>query len=53
MREIIIVDAREVGSFLAQKLSSEQHEVTIIEEDPLKVENLSSELDVLVILDPR
>ncbi len=50
MRKIIIVGAGEVGSFLAQKLSSEQHEVTVIEEDPLKVENLSNELDILVIL---
>ncbi|MEC7819947.1 MAG: Trk system potassium transporter TrkA [Actinomycetota bacterium] len=50
MRKIIIVGAGEVGSFLAQKLSTEQHEVTVIEENPKKVENLSSELDVLVIL---
>ena len=50
MRKIIIVGAGEVGSFLAQKLSTEQHEVTVIEENPKKVENLSSELDVLVVL---
>ena len=50
MRKIIIVGAGEVGSFLAQKLSAEQHEVTVIEEDSKKVENISNELDVLVIL---
>ena len=50
MKKIIIVGAGEVGSFLAQKLSAEQHEVTVIEENPKKVENLSNELDALVIL---
>ena len=50
MRKIIIVGAGEVGSFLAQKLSAEQHEVTVIEENPKKVENLTSEIDALVIL---
>jgi len=50
LRKIIIVGAGEVGSFLAQKLSAEQHEVTVIEEDSKKVENISNELDVLVIL---
>ena len=42
MRKIIIVGAGEVGSFLAQKLSAEQHEVTVIEEDSKKVENISN-----------
>ena len=50
MRKIIIVGAGEVGSFLAQKLSTEQHEVIIIEENPKKVENLSNEIDALIIL---
>ena len=50
MKKIIIVGAGEVGSFLAQKLSAEQHEVTVIEENPKKVENLTSEIDALVIL---
>ena len=50
MKKIIIVGAGEVGSFLAQKLSAEQHEVIVIEENPKKVENLSNELDALVIL---
>ena len=50
MKKIIIVGAGEVGSFLAQKLSAEQHEVTVIEENPKKVENLSNEIDALVIL---
>ena len=50
MKKIIIVGAGEVGSFLAQKLSAEQHEVTVIEENPKKVENLSNEIDALVVL---
>ncbi len=49
MKKIIIIGAGEVGSFLAKKLSNEQHEVTVIEEDPEKTENLSNELDALVI----
>ena len=49
MKKIIIIGAGEVGSFLAGKLSSEQHDVTVVEQDPTKVEELNATLDALVI----
>ena len=49
MKKIIIIGAGEVGSFLAGKLSSEQHDVTVVEQNPTKVEELNSTLDALVI----
>ena len=49
MKKIIIIGAGEVGSFLAGKLSSEQHDVTVVEQDPSKVEELNATLDALVI----
>ncbi len=49
LKKIIIVGAGEVGNFLANKLSSEQHDVTLIEENQSKVEELNSSLDALVI----
>ena len=49
MKKIIIIGAGEVGNFLATKLSGEQHDVTLIEENFTKVEELNSTLDALVI----
>jgi len=49
LKKIIIIGAGEVGSFLAGKLSSEQHDVTVVEQDPSKVEELNATLDALVI----
>ena len=49
MKKIIIIGAGEVGSFLANKLSSEQHDVTVVEENPKRVEFLNQSLDALVI----
>lgn len=49
MKKIIIIGAGEVGSFLANKLSSEQHDITVVEEDPKRVEYLTNSLDALVI----
>ena len=49
MKKIIIIGAGEVGSFLAGKLSSEQHDVTVVEQNPIKVEELNATLDALVI----
>ena len=34
---------------LANKLSSEQHDITVVEEDPKRVEYLTNSLDALVI----
>ena len=49
MKKIIIIGAGEVGSFLANKLSGEQHDITVVEEDPKRVEYLTNSLDALVI----
>ncbi len=49
MKKIIIVGAGEVGSFLASKLSGEQHDVTVIEQNSKKVEELNNTIDALVI----
>ena len=49
LKKIIIIGAGEVGSFLASKLSSEQHDVTVIEQNNFKVEELNSTLDALVV----
>jgi len=49
LKKIIIVGAGEVGSFLASKLSSEQHDVTVIEQNSKKVEELNNTIDALVI----
>ena len=49
MKKIIIIGAGEVGNFLASKLSSEQHDVTVVEQNPTRVEELNSTLDALVI----
>ena len=49
MKKIIIIGAGEVGNFLASKLSSEQHDVTVVEQNPTRVEELNSSLDALVI----
>jgi trk system potassium uptake protein TrkA len=49
LKKIIIIGAGEVGSFLANKLSSEQHDITVVEEDPKRVEYLTNSLDALVI----
>ena len=49
MKKIIIIGAGEVGNFLASKLSSEQHDVTVVDQNPTRVEELNSTLDALVI----
>jgi trk system potassium uptake protein TrkA len=49
LKKIIIIGAGEVGSFLANKLSSEQHDITVVEEDPKRVEYLTNSLDALII----
>lgn len=44
---IIVVGAGKVGYTLAEQLSTENHQVTVIDKNPDKVEYASSELDVL------
>jgi len=43
---IVIVGAGEVGAYLAQFLIAENHQVTLIDSDPEKIERLSDHLDL-------
>jgi len=46
---IIIAGAGEVGSHLAKMLSSGSHDITVIDSDPVRLENVSSMADIVVI----
>ena len=46
---VIIAGAGEVGIYIAEKITAEAHDVTIIETDPAKVAGISNTLDVNVI----
>ncbi len=46
---IVIAGAGEVGTHLARMLSQENHEVTIIDEDPKKLEEIASTTDILSV----
>lgn len=46
---IIIVGAGEVGTHLADLLSTEQHDVAVIDQSPERVRQISTRLDVLAI----
>ncbi|WP_336248797.1 Trk system potassium transporter TrkA [Stomatohabitans albus] len=46
---IIIVGAGEVGTHLAELLSTEQHDVAVIDSMPERVRQISTQLDVLAI----
>ncbi|MBW2573375.1 MAG: Trk system potassium transporter TrkA, partial [Deltaproteobacteria bacterium] len=46
---VIIAGAGEVGIYIAEKVTAESHDVTIIEIDPAKVREISNTLDVNVI----
>lgn len=48
-KRFVVVGAGEVGFHLARSLSLEGHDVTVIELDPLKIERIEDELDVLGI----
>ncbi|MBN2722815.1 MAG: Trk system potassium transporter TrkA [Deltaproteobacteria bacterium] len=47
--KVIITGAGEVGHTLGEKLSSEEHDVTIIEPNPARAREIMEELDVQVI----
>ncbi|QDU62267.1 Trk system potassium uptake protein TrkA [Planctomycetes bacterium Pan216] len=47
--KVVVVGAGEVGFHLADRLSKERHEVTIIENDPQKHSMLRSKLNALVV----
>lgn len=46
---IVIVGAGAVGSHLAEHLSLENHDVTVIESDPERIRALQDDLDILVV----
>lgn len=48
--KIIIAGAGEVGSHLAKMLTEEFHELTVIDDDPKRLERISSVADVYTIL---
>ncbi len=48
--KIIIVGAGEVGFHIAQKLSEESHNVTLIDNDPKKIKRITESLDIQVLL---
>lgn len=47
---VVIVGAGEIGWYLAQRLGSEDHDVTVIELDPVRASAIGEQLDVQVIL---
>ena len=46
---VIIAGAGEVGTYIAERVADEAHDVTVIEADVAKAEELSNTLDVNVI----
>lgn len=47
---VVIVGAGEIGWYLAQRLGSEDHDITVIELDPTRAAAIGEQLDVQVIL---
>ena len=47
---IIVVGSGKVGCTLAEQLTAEGHDITIIDIDPLKLQNISEVLDVLCVV---
>lgn len=46
MKKVAIVGAGEIGSFIAERLSAEQFEVTVIDHDPAVLSRLQNTVDV-------
>lgn len=49
---ILIIGAGEVGGHLARLLSMENHNITVVDNDPVRLQKISSSLDVLCIEGP-
>ncbi|MFY9153327.1 MAG: NAD-binding protein, partial [Prolixibacteraceae bacterium] len=47
--KIVIVGAGEVGTHLARMLSKENHDIILLDEDPEKLQHISSQIDLLAI----
>jgi len=48
--KVIVVGAGEVGSYVADRLSREGHDVAVVERDPARLRSINEELDVLTVL---
>jgi trk system potassium uptake protein len=46
---VIVVGTGEVGRHIAVSLSNEKHDVTVVERDEQRAEELQGELDALVV----
>ena len=46
---IIVVGAGEVGTYIADRLSRQEHDIALIELDPERYRQVEAELDVLAI----
>ena len=47
--KIVIAGAGEVGSHLAKMLSGEYHDITVVDDDPKRLESIAGMADVIVI----
>jgi trk system potassium uptake protein len=47
---IVVIGAGEVGSYVAERLSKEGHDVAVVESDPGRLAELEHRLDVLTVL---
>jgi trk system potassium uptake protein len=47
---VIVVGAGEVGTYVAERLSREGHDVAVVEADPARFRRVDAELDVLMVL---
>ncbi|MDH4224404.1 MAG: Trk system potassium transporter TrkA [Deltaproteobacteria bacterium] len=50
MKKIMIIGGGEIGSFLAERLIAENMEVTVMDEDPDTVQNLSNRIDAACLV---
>jgi trk system potassium uptake protein len=46
---VIVIGVGDVGRHIAETLSAERHDVTVVDQDPARVETVQAELDALVI----
>ena len=47
--KIVSAGAGEVGSHLAKMLSGEYHDITVVDDDPKRIESIAGMADVIVI----
>jgi trk system potassium uptake protein TrkA len=47
---VIVIGVGDVGRHIAQTLSAERHDVTVVDRDPVRVESAAGELDALTLV---